>query len=230
MGYVLGLDLGQAQDYSSLAGLQAVPRGPGLLPDYEGGLLHRWPLGTPYPAIVADVTRWLGTPRLKAAPLVLDRTGIGRAVADLFKPLEARRVPVTITGGTKAIRDEDTGAWSVPKKDLVGTVQVLLQAGRLRIAPALPEAATLERELLAFRVKVTIHANETFESWRERDHDDLVLALALAAWYSELLAGRRPFTAAAGGSRGPSAPVGRVPYPLNRDRPIEDPRNPWGGR
>ena len=27
--------------------------------------------------------------------------------------------------------------------------------------------------------------NETFESWRERDHDDLVLAVALAAWLGE---------------------------------------------
>jgi hypothetical protein len=31
-----------------------------------------------------------------------------------------------------------------------------------------------------WRMKVTADRNETFESWRERDHDDLVLALALA--------------------------------------------------
>jgi hypothetical protein len=29
---------------------------------------------------------------------------------------------------------------------------------------------------------VTAAANETFEAWRERDHDDLVLALALALY------------------------------------------------
>ena len=34
--------------------------------------------------------------------------------------------------------------------------------------------------------------NETFESWRERDHDDLVLAVALAIWFGDK--GRRPFT------------------------------------
>jgi hypothetical protein len=28
-------------------------------------------------------------------------------------------------------------------------------------------------------------AQETVESWRERDHDDLVLATALAAWVGE---------------------------------------------
>jgi hypothetical protein len=40
-------------------------------------------------------------------------------------------------------------------------------------------------ELLAFRAKVTASANETFEAWRERDHDDLVLAVATAAWVGE---------------------------------------------
>jgi hypothetical protein len=41
------------------------------------------------------------------------------------------------------------------------------------------------QELLAFRVKVAASANETFEAWRERDHDDLVLAVAVAAWTGE---------------------------------------------
>jgi hypothetical protein len=74
--------------------------------------------------------------------------------------------------------------WHVPKKELVSTLQVLMQAGRLTIAN-LPERETLVQELLAFRVKVTVSANETFEAWRERDHDDLVLAVALAAWAGE---------------------------------------------
>jgi hypothetical protein len=36
-----------------------------------------------------------------------------------------------------------------------------------------------------FRIKVTASANETFEAWRERDHDDLVLAAAIAVWCAE---------------------------------------------
>jgi len=34
-------------------------------------------------------------------------------------------------------------------------------------------------------VKVTTAGNETFEAWRERDHDDLVLAVGIAAWVAE---------------------------------------------
>jgi len=40
----------------------------------------------------------------------------------------------------------------------------------------------LARELETFQVKLTEAGNETFESWRERDHDDLVLAVALVCW------------------------------------------------
>ena len=36
--------------------------------------------------------------------------------------------------------------------------------------------------LEAFRVKITEAANETFGAWREGQHDDLLLAVALAAW------------------------------------------------
>jgi hypothetical protein len=49
----------------------------------------------------------------------------------------------------------------------------------------LAHAETLETELQNFRVKITAAANETFGAWRERDHDDLVLALALAVWHAE---------------------------------------------
>ena len=46
-------------------------------------------------------------------------------------------------------------------------------------------AEVLTKELLTFKVKITTAGNETFEAWRERDHDDLVLALAVALWYAE---------------------------------------------
>ena len=64
-------------------------------------------------------------------------------------------------------------------------MQVLLQAERLKIAAALPEAAVLTQELLNFQVKITMAANDTYGAWREGQHDDLVLAVAMATWYAE---------------------------------------------
>jgi hypothetical protein len=44
------------------------------------------------------------------------------------------------------------------------------------------------REFLTFRIKMNAATeHESFEAWRERDHDDLVLAVALACWLGEKL-------------------------------------------
>ena len=64
-----------------------------------------------------------------------------------------------------------TLGWHVRKKELVSDLQVLLQSRRLQVARMLPMAPILVKELESFRVKISASANETFESWRERDHD-----------------------------------------------------------
>ena len=39
--------------------------------------------------------------------------------------------------------------------------------------------------LFSVSVKVTPAANEVFGAWREGQHDDLVLAVAIAVWQAE---------------------------------------------
>jgi hypothetical protein len=52
------------------------------------------------------------------------------------------------------------------------------RGGSVRMAR--PAAEVLTRELEGFKVKITPAANETFGTWRDGEHDDLVLAVALA--------------------------------------------------
>ena len=73
--------------------------------------------------------------------------------------------------------------WRVPKRELVGTMQTLMQSERLKVASRLPEAETLLQELHTFPVRVTESANEG--TGREGDHDDMVLAVAFACWAGE---------------------------------------------
>jgi hypothetical protein len=97
-----------------------------------------------------------------------------------------RPTAITIHGGSTVSDDPQRHSYRVPKRDLVSAVQVLLQNGRLRIAASLPESGTLKRELLSFRVKVNpATAHDSYEHWREGDHDDLVLATAMACWFRE---------------------------------------------
>jgi hypothetical protein len=188
--HIVGLDLGQSSDYTAAVVLERTLRaeegGDPLAPvsHYAARLLKRWQLKTPYDVIVEDVVRLVATPPLDNPKLAVDITGVGKAVLDVLRKAqpEAWVRPVLITAGHQ-IAFED-GAWHVPKKELVSTLQVLLQGRRFKVAN-LPERELLVKELLAFKVKVTVSANETFEAWRERDHDDLVLAVALAAWIGE---------------------------------------------
>ena len=122
---------------------------------------------------------------LTGSRLAVDQTGVGRAVVDLPRKARPRCTirPITITAGSAVVADG--AGWHVPKKELVGTLQILLQSRRLKVAPSLPAAQTLVQELTTFQVKITPAANETFGAWREGAHDDLVLAVAIAAWEGE---------------------------------------------
>jgi hypothetical protein len=190
---IFGLDLGQTQDYSALACVEQV-RGADGDPrkGYRVRHLHRWPLRTPYTVpevgangIVEDLDELIDRTD-RPVILVLDATGCGRPVVDIFRRYRLgvqRLAPVLITGGHTAA--SSGGILHAPKVDLVGAVAACLEERRLMIAPSLRLAPVLTKELMTFKAKVTVAGNDSFEAWRERPHDDLVLAVALAVWFGE---------------------------------------------
>jgi hypothetical protein len=198
MPFYVGLDLGQAADYTALAVVHSVHR---RTPDGQTakGLhlrhLERYPLRTPYPEIVERVAALVRDEKLspteydhtrgryssRPPALVVDNTGVGVAVTDLLKGKGLRFTPVTITGGDTAHRVK--GNWRVPKRDLVAALEVPFHTGELRVAEGLTLWSALREELLNFRRKINVKtAHDSYEHWRETDHDDLVLATALACW------------------------------------------------
>ena len=179
--FTVGLDLGQAQDYTALCIMETM--GSGDARAFHVRHLERFRLGTSYPAIVDRVKNVLATDALRRrSVLVVDASGVGSPVVDLLRQAGLQPVAVTITGGNAPTREP--GGWNVPKRDLVSSLQVLLQSGRLKFAESLPDMAVLLRELLAFQVKITDDAHDTYGAWREGAHDDLVLCVALACWYA----------------------------------------------
>jgi hypothetical protein len=205
--FIGGLDLGQAAEFSAFAILEEswpdrcigragslpaqVPLDP--KPSYAVRHLHRWELGTPYGAIVEDLRKWCiadprgaGRPVLQGLLLAVDGTGVGRSVIDMLSAarLPADLRPILVTAGHTI--NYEHGYWHVPKKELVSTLQILLQERRLTIAESLPESKVLTKELGNFKAKIAVAANETMSAdWREGRHDDLVLAVASAAWLAQ---------------------------------------------
>jgi len=220
--YVFGLDLAQQSDFTALALLKlTTPDGARLdstsvpfLNDLVS--LTRW-RGVSYPEQVKRVAKLVADPRLRPivktpprpvgggmfymsaveaqAPkpkLVIDATGVGVAVVDMFLTPEIRAVadvvPLTITAGEAWRKDRwgRTGITSyfVAKKQLVSVIVARLQGERLRFRPGDRLAAELEDELRNFRVKLSRANNEQFEA-RDGKTDDLILAVAMALWVGE---------------------------------------------
>ena len=145
------------------------------------GHLERLPLNTPYPGIVWRVKDLLSRqPFARHSEVVLDLTGVGRPVNDLFRDRGVAATCVTITAGHEEVK-AGAGFYSVPKITLVSRVQSLLHDSRLQIQKDLPETPALVAELQDFRATVTDSGRWTFGA-RAGAHDDLVLAVALACW------------------------------------------------
>ena len=70
----------------------------------------------------------------------------------------------------------------MPKQDLIAGVQVLLERGELRIAEDLRETGALVQELVDVRMSAPGAGRVRLGADGYGEHDDLVIALALACW------------------------------------------------
>src|SRR5215208_4498899 len=197
--YYVGLDLGQSADHTALAVIQKVPVCDAKTGKHSKELhlkhLERYPLKTPYTDIADQVKRLLSgppftTPALLSGrlarpttELIVDKTGVGVAVTDLLKERRLNYIAVTITGLGQKVNRHGTREYNVPKQDLVSALEVPFHKGTLKVARGLEGWPKLREELLNFRRKQNkVTAHISYEHWRESDHDDLVLAAALACW------------------------------------------------
>jgi len=196
-GFYIGVDLGQKRDYTAIATVERLAC-VGLDRDrltyqfpmftrYHVRRIDRPPLGTSYMDIVDLIERHIqaAIPQFThfSPRLVVDATGVGAPVVDLIQSrrFPCRLTPVTITAGDKE-QSTKSGYYNVPKRNLVSGLQLIVEQGNLKASAAIPEAPVLVHEILNMRTKISAGAHESFEAWREGDHDDLVLAVALACW------------------------------------------------
>jgi hypothetical protein len=208
MSFLVGLDIGFLQDYTAVAVVERVEAPsarPALEMHYDAGTRHhflapvesparyqvrhlqRFELGTATPEVVERTCALLQRPELAGGgTLVLDVTGVGRGVLHAFQQAGLAPLAVTIhQGHNTSHRGRE---WHVPKKDLVYTLTSLGGARPVLLAlgDRVPFAAEVRQEMQTFSSKInTATAHESFAAWREQDHDDLVLALALACWWGE---------------------------------------------
>ncbi len=190
MSVTVGVDIGQAVDPTAIIVVETYRNDRERIDDHpERQHQVRWiekvPLGTSYDrvveriAVVAERCVLIGHPTV-----VLDATGVGRAVVDMLRKRSTASLrAVTFTGGDK---EKTVGPYSirVPKRDLVTALEVVLQARRLHVVPDCPLQDDLAAELGSFEVNLSARGHDTYDGASGK-HDDLVSALMLAVWHAE---------------------------------------------
>jgi hypothetical protein len=189
ISYVLAADLGQSTDPTAIAVMEHRQ----IFHHHYSGIrtqvgerfdvrhLMRLPLGLSYPAVVQEVAMLLARkPIAGQCELIIDETGVGRAVADIFDATGLKPTRVSITAGSDQTRHGLRG-WHVAKQILISTLDARLHTGELRFAAELLEAGAMQEELKDFRRKVSAAGRYAYEA-RVGKHDDLVLAVAIALW------------------------------------------------
>jgi len=185
--YYVGLDLGQRRDHTALAVVEKAIRYSSSVGS-GASILHlryveRVSLGTSYPAVVARVREVVTDAELAGqCCLAVDATALGAPVVQMLRAarLGCEIAAVTMTGGEK--ESQRGNDFNVPKRDLVAGVQVLLEQGGLRIARTLEGARSLIEELVNVRTTVRVNGRVRLGADGCGEHDDLVIALALACW------------------------------------------------
>jgi len=201
--FFIGVDLGQKEDHTAIAIVERpdLLRGQQAL-EYQAALrvraylvqgdqarpavsllvrrVQRTALGTPYPRVV-EIVREIARGQAFAGQcvVVVDGTGVGAPVVDMLRAagLGCEITAVTITGGERESRRGSLNV-GVPKRDLIAGVQMALEKGELRIARRMKDVGALVRELMDVRMA----AGGAIGADRHGEHDDLVIALALACW------------------------------------------------
>lgn len=196
---VLGVDLGQANDYTALALFEMTPHS---LDEYVDKVDKNGELYREKKLELQMNLRYLQRPNLmtdyvkiteivegiyRSAPsitdIVVDATGVGRPIVDMLLKRGVKVIPVTITGGL----DEGTNdlGFTVPKRGIVSNLARYIHEDRIRVARGLPLWEVLRQELLTFKAQRLGTAVKFEADWRSTEHDDLVLAAALAIWWGD---------------------------------------------
>ncbi len=185
MRQILGVDIGQASDYTALVVLEHHDAPEALNVIHLERMRH-----IPYPQIVKRILDVHGALQKRGTvDLVCDSTGVGKAVVDLLS--SANPVRVSIHGGVQVTGERRV--FGVPKKDLAASVITAFETGVLKIAADLELGPVLAQEAMRFEARIKPNGgSELAADWREKDHDDLLLALCVAAWWTKRPRGNLP--------------------------------------
>ena len=192
-GMNIGADIGKSADPTAVIAVECYrperlsPREPWPEVRHRIRWIERVPLGTDYPRVVDKIASIAETAQANGwgnVAIVLDSTGVGEPVKDMLRRRTSISLrAITFTGAEKATKVGPYD-WNVPKRDLVCALEVVMQTRRVECVPDCPLQQDLNAELSTFDFSISDRGHASFEA-SSGNHDDLVLALALAVYWGE---------------------------------------------
>ena len=71
---------------------------------------------------------------------------------------------------------------ALAKQVLISGMLMMLEKKELALSMRVPSARVLDKELAGMEARVSRSGHLSFGTWREGEHDDVVMATALACW------------------------------------------------
>jgi hypothetical protein len=209
--FILTVDIAKKRDYFAImvwretarivAGSRELETGDRLLCYHDITNIEMYQ-GLEYEGMAERIAQVMENPLLKLnTTLLVDGTGVGEAAVELIRKRGLYPIPVIFTGGGEVKEHfanmgevfnnskgrlsgaRVTQSISVPKRDLVSAGSVLLQQGRVRVAPG-RWTGEFKKQLAKFKGKVNEAGGRVkYEAETESDHDDLVVCYLMGAWW-----------------------------------------------
>jgi hypothetical protein len=190
-GLIVGVDIGQVSDFTAITVVEVVPvaapePSDSVQPIRPKPLLHVSYVErfrhVQYPVLIDHVASMAAWPVMRGAVFVIDCGGVGRPIYDALRERVGSAVAVVIGSGDVVNRISPS-EFHVPKRVLTGNLQLAVAQRRVRLSPKVKHLDALQRELGNFGYDFTAAGN-MITGAKGSGHDDLVLSLALAAWYA----------------------------------------------
>ena len=135
--------------------------------------------------------------------LIVDGTGVGVAVVDIFRERGLNPIPIVATaGGTAKPVYADIGSifgngtgeqlkgmhtvseWHVPKVEMVQAGQVAMEQRLVRIAPNVNHLDDFREQLQGFKGRFNERTNYTrYDAEDDEVHDDFITCYLMAMWW-----------------------------------------------
>lgn len=134
--------------------------------------------------------------------LIVDGTGVGVAVVDIFRERGLNPIPIVATaGGSARPIYSDIGnilgngpalkgmktvsEWHVPKVEMVQAGQVAMEQHLVRIAPNVSHLEDFKEQLMGFKGRFNENTNYTKYDAEDDDvHDDFITCYLMAMWWA----------------------------------------------